>query len=248
MKTYRFSRGNWIEVQKELPQERSIVVYLNGDELVTLSTTPGSDEELVVGFLFTEWIICGVSEISRLEIDTTGNAWVETNTEVSLSEAKRKILTSGCGRGVSLKMNLKGLKKVKKKTTFTPEQVIEFVKKCQETAEIYRKSGGIHSAAVLGSDNTFFLKEDIGRHNALDKAIGTYLMRGSGEIIAVFATGRFSSEMVSKAVRAGAEFCLSLSSPTDAAVILAEKYNITVIGYIRGRNFTIYTHPERIIR
>lgn len=248
MKTYKFSRGRWIEVQKELPEERSIVVYLNGDELVTLSSTPGSDEELVVGFLFTEGIICGLSDISRLEIDSTGNVWVETTSEVSLSEAKRKILTSGCGKGVSLKMNLKGLKKVRKKTTIAPEEITEFVRKCQETAEMYRKSGGIHSAAVLGSDNTFFLKEDIGRHNALDKAIGSYLLRGSGEIISVFATGRLSSEMVSKAIRAGAEFCLSLSSPTDAAVILAEKYNVTVVGYIRGKTFTIYTHPERIIK
>lgn len=248
MKVFRFNKGRWEEEKRVPPSETTLTIYLNSKELATLATTPGSERELVAGFLFTESIIEGIAELKTLQIDESGNAWVETFKDVPLAEAKKKILTSGCGKGISFKGNLKGLKKVKKKTYLPPYEITEFVRKCQVTSKLYRAHGGIHSAALLTSTGSIFLREDIGRHNALDKAIGAYLQEMSGVVVASFATGRLSSEMVSKSIRAGAEFCFSMSSPTDLAIMLAERYEITLAGYVRGSSFTIYSHPERVAK
>lgn len=244
---FRFAQGAWERIEKEPPREGSLTIYLNGEELATLSLTPDDERALVVGFLFTEGIVDEVADVARLDVDSSGNAWVETRAPVNSGEARRKILTSGCGKGVSFKGNLKGLSRVAARTPLEPESITAFVRECQEASRLYRASGGIHTAALLTTTGEIFLREDIGRHNALDKAIGSYLLQPAGDPLAVFATGRLSSEMVSKAVRVRAQYAVSLSSPTDLAVILGERFGVTVVGYARGGTFIVYSHPERVV-
>lgn len=248
MAIFRFNQGSWEETTRELPSEGSLTLYLNGEELATLSLTPEDEESLVVGFLFTEGIIDEAADIASLSIDKSGNAWVQTASPVQLGEARRKILTSGCGKGVTFKGNLRGLTRVSTLTPLEPDRIIAFVKECQEASHLYRTSGGTHTAALLTTTGELYLREDIGRHNALDKAIGSYLMAPAGDPLAVFATGRLSSEMVAKAVRVRAEYAISLSSPTDLAVILGERFGLTIIGYARGNTFLVYSRPERVVR
>jgi FdhD protein len=213
-----------------------------------MAVSPAGLKELAAGFLFTEGIIGGVDEINKLEEDSDQNVWVDTKKEVPLAQARRRILTSGCGRGVSLMLSEQKLSRLKSDVKIKKETLTGQIKSALALAEEHRSLGGTHLAAVFSADTILAAKEDIGRHNCLDKAIGDLLLKGKlKEACVLFSTGRISSEMALKAVRSRIPIIVSLSSPTDAAVELGEKYGLTVIGYARGRNMSLYTHKDRII-
>jgi FdhD protein len=113
---------------------------------------------------------------------------------------------------------------------------------------LYRETGGLHAAAIFHTDGRLVaIREDIGRHNAVDKAIGYALLRGIVlDDKLLLTTGRASHEMVTKAVRAGVPVLASVSSPTSLAVQLAQRLNVTLIGYLRGQRMNVYTHRERV--
>ncbi|MFA5354056.1 MAG: formate dehydrogenase accessory sulfurtransferase FdhD, partial [Thermodesulfovibrionales bacterium] len=118
----------------------------------------------------------------------------------------------------------------------------------QDASELYKVTGCVHSAALSDGKEILCLAEDIGRHNAVDKVIGYALSEGipfEGKIM--LASGRLSSEIVSKCARWGIPVVASRTSPTSLAVEIAEKYGVTVTGFIRAERMNVYTHPERIL-
>lgn len=246
-KVIKYRRGRVSEESVLLPEEMLTTIYLNSAELVTMAASPHELQFLAAGFLFTEGIIEGAADIKKIDTDSSGNVWVDTTGPVELEAARRKVLTAGCGKGTTLRANFKRLKKVKQMTELTPEELTGFVRETLSSAEIYRERGGVHSASLLLEDRSLVIAEDIGRHNSIDRVVGKNLLGKDRRVIAVFATGRLSSEMVLKAIRAGSEFAVSLSSPTDAALTLAEEHNVTLVGYARGDTFTIYSHPGRLL-
>ncbi len=240
-----FREGKFQEVEVHLPAEEALTIYVNGTYLATLAVTPENLKELAVGFLFTEAIIGNWNEIRSIELDSSNNCHVLISKDFSIDIARKKILTAGCGGGTTIPSGIKNLKKIPAKSILKPEEIVDFVSRAVK--ESRRESlRGIHHAACLTHGRDIVLFSDIGRHNALDKAIGYMLMNDLMVPLAVFATGRLSSEMVVKAIRAGSEFAISLSSPTTAAVQLAENYGITLIGYARGNSFKIYSNHKRI--
>lgn len=247
-KVYKYRRGSFQEETVLLPEETLTTIYLNSVELITIASSPHELEFLGAGFLFTEGIIDGRDEIERIEVDDSGNIWIDTVEPVELETARKKVLTAGCGKGTTLKTNFKRLKKIKVETYLEPSRLTGFVRQALKSAPIYQQRGGVHSAALLLADDTIVAAEDIGRHNAIDRSVGKNLLGENKKVIASFATGRLSSEMVLKAIRAGSEFAVSLSSPTDAALALAEEYQVTLVGYARGGTFTVYSHHRRLVR
>ncbi len=115
-------------------------------------------------------------------------------------------------------------------------------------AEQYRSHGGIHSAAVGDGEDLLLYAEDLGRHNTLDRIAGEALFKSidlSGKILVT--SGRVSSEMVAKAALLGIRLIASRTSPTDMATRISNQLGITLIGYVRGRKFNVYTHPQRVL-
>ena len=114
--------------------------------------------------------------------------------------------------------------------------------------ELYKETRGIHCSLLSDGKEKFYLAEDIGRHNTVDKIAGLYLMDGNHDWSPkiIFTTGRISSDMIQKTARLGIPIAVSRTSPMKSSVDFAQENNITLIGYSRRNEFTIYTHPERI--
>jgi FdhD protein len=147
-----------------------------------------------------------------------------------------------------LNFNGDKLKKLRKRKKISGEVLLNLVKKGLSMGEEMKESRGLHTAFLFNSEGIISLKNDIGRHNAVDKVIGEALTQGNlrkGLVLA--STGRLSSEIVLKALRAQIPILTSLSSPTDAAVELADKFGQTLAGYVRGKRMILYTHTWRIV-
>jgi len=118
----------------------------------------------------------------------------------------------------------------------------------QKMSLAFRETGGVHSAALSDGEHILVFKEDIGRHNALDKASGAALLKGiNPKCLIVLISGRISSEIIGKAKRLGAPFVISRSAPTDQAIKIARATNITLIGFARGNRMNIYSGEKRVV-
>lgn len=234
-----------------VPTERAITIMLNGEELVTFLATPAKLKELAVGYLFSEGFIRGVDELSKSTVDSDGYVWVKTKKQISAGsrEPRRKILTSGCGRGLSFTLSFKPgeIKKVKSGQTFSRETVIRLMNETLLKAKVHKVTGGVHVSSLGDNSGVILLHEDVGRHNTVDKVIGDCLLKGVSFNDKVLCTsGRIASEMIIKAAIAGIPVVVSHTSPTDVGVEMGEKYGITVIGYVRANKMTVYSHPSRL--
>jgi FdhD protein len=251
--------------------EEPLEIRLDGRAVAVLMRTPGMEKELAAGFLLSEGWLSGVKDIvlvrhcggpapaaSREALDadllTGSRNVVETTSTSPDANARRsavgdvvQLIRSGCGRtgGGVLAENLPHLDA----RVHVDRQVLtHLVGQITRRQDVYRAAGGIHAAAVLDAGGQVLaLGEDIGRHNAMDKALGYCLLRGIPlDDKLVLTTGRASYDMVAKGARVGVPILASLSSPTSLAVELAEAVGCTLLGYLRGRSIRIYTHAWRI--
>jgi FdhD protein len=128
------------------------------------------------------------------------------------------------------------------------ERVGALINLLLESQQLYRESGGVHTAALCDGENLLLVTEDIGRHNTLDKLAGRCLMEGiSPQNKVILTTGRISSEMLQKAARMGVGILISRTSPSSLSIQLAQQLGVTLIGYARRNRFNIYANPHRII-
>lgn len=247
----KWQAGNVQSISANLPQENVVTIYLNNKLLATIMATPSDVKGLVVGFLYSEHIIDSADEISDISVNQDKRkvqVWVKSDVKESIMG--NRIMTSGCGRGLTFicPSDLDGVEPIDSDIRIKPEEIINLAKKMLVASSAYHQSGGIHSCAVCIPDEIISLKEDIGRHNAVDKIIGDCLLRNidlTDKVI--LSTGRISSEMLLKAFRSHIPVVCSLTSPTSLAVELASKLGITVVGYIKTNSIKIYTHSSRIL-
>ncbi|MGD0283620.1 MAG: formate dehydrogenase accessory sulfurtransferase FdhD, partial [Dissulfurispiraceae bacterium] len=170
-------------------------------------------------------------------VDITAD--VETSTAVA-------VITSGCIGGITFPKRL-SLRKLHDSFSVSAEKIKELFRKFQNTSELYKLTGCVHSAALSDGDEILCLAEDIGRHNAVDKVIGYAILENiSFEGTIMLASGRLSSEIVSKCARWGIPVVASRTSPTSLALEIAEESGVTVVGFIRADRLNVYTHPQRI--
>ena len=230
-------------------REFPVALKVNGIDLVTLIASPHDLHYLVAGFLRMQGLIRGPEDLLTLSVcPDFGAASVRIRGEVP--PLRHATLTSGCGAGVSFHLPGAAGKPVQVPSAgpfFPPEALFVTMDALARAAESYRGSGGIHSAAVGDGERLLLFAEDIGRHNTMDRIAGEALLRGfdlSGRILVT--SGRVSSEMAAKAAALGVSVIASRTSPTDLAVRICAELGITLAGYVRGRRFNVYCHPERI--
>lgn len=251
---------------RRVVQEYPLKLVVNGRELATLIASPHRLNFLVAGFLRLQGFISCLDEVQMLGICAErGVAEVRIRGEVPVR--LRPTLTSGCGTGIVFSLpdgrhGLHGQDGQGKRSTsstmsmpstrssypeFTPDAVFSLMRELSRRAEQYVSHGGIHSAAVGDGQHLLLFAEDLGRHNTLDRIAGEALFKGvdlCGRLLAT--SGRISTEMVAKAASLGIAVVASRTSPTDLAVRAAEAAGITLIGYLRGDSFEVYSHPERL--
>lgn len=236
-----------------MPVERPVTLYLGDEELMTLQCTPGDLEDWAAGFLYGEGLIQGMADIRRLTVEEDrGLVWVELAGGGEAAPGRRqRYLTAGCGKGVtfsSLKDAMQ-LKPVTHELTVGSEQLIEWVKAMQANCPLYAETGGVHAAALVDTaTGAMLIREDVGRHNAMDKAIGAALRAGwQFERCIAVTSGRISYEAASKLGRARIAVAASLTAATDQAVRLARHLGMDLVGYARSpKHVVVYTEGRRI--
>ncbi|WP_041444789.1 formate dehydrogenase accessory sulfurtransferase FdhD [Syntrophobotulus glycolicus] len=233
--------------------ERPLTLFVNDFELVTMICSPDAYLELAVGFLISEGMIGSFSDIQNYicqEEEGLIRFALKMEPEKRKESFLRRNLASCCGRGSANFYFINDAREMKPLEN-SPEVVllkqIELLHEMEEAAEIFRKTGGVHNAALAG-DSLIVRFEDIGRHNAVDKIIGySCLHRISLQDKSLLLSGRISSEMVIKAARAGIPAIISRAAATDLAITMAEELNILLAGFVREGKATIYTQFSRVI-
>lgn len=248
----RYNGQSFFLEEDDIAVETALTIILDSNEFATLVCTPSEWNELVVGFLASEGVIRLYQDIESLHIDEEkGFAYVELVNKHSIQKDfhSKRFIGSCCGKGRQFYFHndMKTAKTVMTKLIIRPEQCHELIKKMQQRSSHFLQTGGVHNAALCTSDGIVVSRTDIGRHNALDKLFGYCMINRISlkDKIIVFS-GRISSEVLLKASKIGVGIILSKSAPTNLALDLAEELGITVVGFIRGNGFNVYTHQERI--
>ena len=226
--------------------------------------TPGNDFELALGFLYTEGIIQNPNDIYKIQYCTELNSIenkenivrVELNPAVNLDWSKLQrnfYTTSSCG--VCGKESIEAIRttcnipKHQPQLTINPSVIVALPDKLRARQSVFEHTGGIHACALFDVDgNLHLVREDVGRHNALDKLIGAGLKMGDGFLSSniLLLSGRASFELLQKAAMAHIQVVCAVGAPSSLAVQTAQEFGITLIGFLRDNRFNIYTHTERI--
>lgn len=226
--------------------------------------TPGSDFELAAGFLFSEGILRRPDQIEQLRYEPAdacdGNVVrveLKPGITVDLARLERHFYTSS-SCGVCGKTSLAALETggpgsqpvfVGADPVVDAAVIHQLPQTLRAAQTVFDQTGGLHAAALFEPDGRLVaLREDVGRHNAVDKVIGSQWLTGRTPLLdrILFVSGRASFELMQKAVAAGIPMLVAVGAPSSLAVALAEKFRATLIGFTRGQRFNIYTHPERI--
>jgi len=227
--------------------------------------TPGHDEDLVRGFLFNERVVEQINHIDNIELvgDPVGQyklknkavATINNSENIDIDKIKRNFLTnSSCG--VCGKTSLDSLEIIKKDKILRSvpkinhEIIIKSPLMLRQNQSEFAKTGGIHASGLFDNKgNVIALREDVGRHNALDKLIGLVLKENLLDNNSQFLTcsGRLNFDLVQKALMANIGVLVGVGAPTSLAVDLAKKFNMTLVGFVKDKSFNIYSNNERII-
>jgi FdhD protein len=216
--------------------------------------TPGMDEELAIGFLYTEGIIHAASAITDIETGPSSSIKLTTNSDVDIQRLERHFYaSSSCG--VCGKTSLQALEMNREiyldpaRPKISAGALPAIPRLVRERQSIFESTGALHAAAFLDPNNQVVrICEDVGRHNAVDKLIGAELRRGRTDFsdLLMFVSGRAGFELVQKSIMSGVPLIAAVGAPSSLAVELARKYNFTLIGFLRGNRFNLYSGSERI--
>jgi FdhD protein len=227
--------------------------------------TPGDDKDLVRGFLFNEQLIKDIKDIDTVESfgDKVGQyniqnkilATLNNSENIDISKIKRDFMSnSSCG--VCGKSSLDALEIIKQNKTnpdqpkISKEVIIKSPNILRENQSEFSKTGGIHASGLFNNNGDLIsVKEDVGRHNALDKLIGCTLANGQINPLTQFITcsGRLNFELVQKVLMTDIGIMIGVGAPTSLAIDLANKFDITLIGFVKRDSFNIYTNNKKVI-
>jgi FdhD protein len=251
-KIKRFTEASKEDIEETVARERPLTIVLNNRELVTLLCSPTELKYLAIGFLSSEGLIKSKDDIKKILVDERrGIVRVETVEKQNFPDEQmfKRFITSGCGRGATFysAADVQGKIKVESHTKISITEVFTLTKEFLHRSQVFRTTGGVHSAALCDTASILIFTDDIGRHNAIDKIFGQCLLENIPvEEHLIISTGRISSEMLLKAAKRNIPIVISKSAPTALGVRLAGELGITLIGFVRGRRMNVYSHDWRI--
>ncbi|MGE5291691.1 MAG: formate dehydrogenase accessory sulfurtransferase FdhD [Micromonosporaceae bacterium] len=239
-----------------LAVEEPLEIRIEGEPLAVTMRTPGDDIDLAAGFLFTEGVVRAAADIAEIRKCDENVADVRLRPGVTVAEDRLRrnfLTTSACG--VCGKESIDSVRTRASFDTTGDEVRVDAAEltrlpdRLRQAQRVFARTGGLHAAGVFGADGALLtLREDVGRHNAVDKAVGWALLRGrlplSGCVLLV--SGRASFELVQKALMAGIPVLAAVSAPSSLAVELAEEAGMTLVGFLRGSDMNIYAGAHRL--
>lgn len=232
-------------------RESPLTIILNNQELVTLLCSPQDLDYLAIGFLASEGLLNHKDEIKKITVnERIGAVRVQTKKDLTGELSLKRLITSGCGGGTSLYgvADTPRKSKVESQIGISAPQVFALAREFQQRSQVFRATGGVHSAALCDTEGILVFSEDIGRHNAIDKVFGECILRDIPTADHIIITsGRTSSEILLKIARRNIPVLISKAAPTNLGIRLANDLGITLIGFIRGRRMNVYTNQWRIV-
>lgn len=270
-RVWRVADGQATAEEIRMVLEEPLALHINGRQVAVLMRLPGMEKELAAGFMISEGLVasfdavqvihhCGQGLPAPNEENADGEEAPQTEARnrvdvTALPDALHpearlevvRLIRAGCG-AVDIDRVEIPLPPVTGTLRVSPAALHAMTAAMRARQNLHESVGGVHAAALCDVDGrAIAVCEDVGRHNAVDKAVGYCLLRGIPlDRTMLLCSGRLSYEMVTKVIRVGIPVLASVSTPTALAVRLAERFGLTVVGYLRGNRMTVYTHPERI--
>src|SRR5947209_10260080 len=264
----KWSSGGWSEVPDAVVTEEPLQLMLDGVPLSVVMRTPGDDIELALGLMFAEGIVRSLDAIGHVRISaesgetasgiSVDSSLVESNQiDVQLTEAPRRrpersmLSSSACGvcGAVLIEDLRRDLAQLPAGPTIDPALLPPLVERLRSGQGVFERTGGLHAAGLFSSGGDLIcMREDIGRHNAVDKVVGRMLLDGrlpARDAILV-VSGRAGYEIVQKSITAGMPVLAAVGAPSSLAVALSREFNQTLVGFLRGERFNVYAAPERL--
>jgi len=246
------SSGKTQKMADCVAEEKLLFIFLNKTHYVTILCSPSNLEELAIGHLLSAGVVKSIGEMEEVELKD-GACYVKLKADINLesrlklSGNRPRIILSACGSSEPYQYSGK-LPKVKTDLKVKADVILNCVNRLNFVAETYRKTGGVHVAAVYEGDGTLVaFAEDVGRHNAVDKAIGLAVLSKTDFSTCFLAlSGRLTGDMVLKAARVDLPIIASLAAAIDSGISVAEETNLTIVGFVRGKRMNVYSHHERI--
>lgn len=257
------SRPDYLATEE--PLEIRLVAGGRRETVAITMRTPGADFELAVGFLFGEGVIGGRDDVRRVTYCTDRDVDADqrfnmVNVELAggaapdLRSLERHFYTSSacgvCGKATLDALEMRGCGVLTGGPQVAPYTLYGLPDRLRRGQGVFESTGGLHAAGLFTADGEMVaVREDVGRHNALDKLVGWAVMQGrvplSGHVLVV--SGRTSYEILQKAISAGIAVVCGISAPSSLAVALAERFGVTLIGFLRDRRCNVYAHSERVV-
>ncbi len=248
-------------IEDHLAAEEPLEIRIDGQPLTVTMRTPGHDEELAAGFLWTEGLIESASQIGQIRRLAPAGAAKDNVVSVEFgdrsfqpADLQRNFFAASscgiCGKASIEAIRIRGLRPPNADFKIDPDLLCEFPARLRNQQQVFGRTGGLHAAALFDrAGELLVLREDIGRHNAVDKVVGWALMKALLPLsnCTMVVSGRGGFEIVQKSLAAGIPVLASVSAPSSLAVKLAREMSLTLIGFLRDRRFVIYSNPERCL-
>ncbi|HKW60106.1 MAG TPA: formate dehydrogenase accessory sulfurtransferase FdhD [Candidatus Dormibacteraeota bacterium] len=264
----RWDGARWSEAPDAVVTEEPLQLMLDGAPLSVVMRTPGEDLELALGLFYAEGIARSLGDITEVRIsaesaETDAHVRVEASivesnqVDVHLARAPRRkpersmLASSACGvcGAVLIEDLRRDLAQLPRGPVIDPAMLPGLVERLRSGQGVFARTGGLHAAGLFTtSGEAICVREDIGRHNAVDKVVGRMLLDGrlpAHETVLV-VSGRAGYEIVQKAITAGVPVVAAVGAPSSLAVALAREFGQTLVGFLRGERFNVYSSPERL--
>lgn len=263
---FKWRAGAMCEEPDRLAVEEPLEIRLGGKRFTLTMRTPGHDEDLAAGFLFAEGFVNAPGELDEIRRLRDSKGALDPNAidvilnvpAAGLRERMQRnfVVSSSCG--ICGKTSIEALERriapLTSRAAIAASALLRLPALMREAQAVFAATGGLHAAALFALESAeapalVVLREDVGRHNAVDKVVGFALAHNLVPLTrhALMVSGRLSFEIVQKAAAAGIPILSAVSAPSSLAVELAEDIGMTLVGFLREPNFNIYSHPERIL-
>jgi len=239
-------------------KEKPVHIFLNQTHYVTILCSPIQLKELAVGHLLSEGVLKSIDDIQEIRFEEEKcrvklRPGVDAQKRILVSQPFARLIVSACGSPnswpLSKLIDRLDLSKVPSSLTVEAGVFLESVRRLNRLAETFRKTGGVHVAALYSANGELkALAEDVGRHNAVDKTVGMgVLKKVDFEDCFLTLSGRLTGDIVLKSARMRIPIVASMAAATDSGVEVAERMGLTLVGFVRGKRMNVFSHPERIV-
>ena len=263
----RYDAGTWKASDDEIAAEEPLQLLLDGEPLSVVMRTPGNDIELALGLLHAERVITSLADVASLRIsaeagereerlpvtaDLLESNAVDVRLARTAARRPRRSFLSSSACGVCGATTLDDLAHdhapLREGPVVDAKALPPLAARLRERQDLFERTGGLHAAGLFSADGELLiLREDIGRHNAVDKVVGRALLDGADVSTTMLAvSGRAGYELVQKAVAAGIPILVAVGAPSTLAVATAQRFGLTLVGFLRGERFNVYSAPERV--